>query len=239
MVSDNRHVLLSGLLNEHDPGVLCVCESKLGSTISDSAVLPQDFGFDIVSRKDNKLGAGGVLIAVEKTLVASPVNNLETDCDLVWARIELDNSKPLFIGSFCRTPSKDDQEVINQLLESVSKLTCKNTALPNIIFNGEFNTPDISWENASVRPNNNCSMQINNAMLDFVSANFLTQLTDKPTLKDNILDLTLKTNLVIISSLEIHPGMRDHCAVSYDLDLSVKRQKKTDKYVYQYKKGEY
>ena len=30
--------------------------------------------------------------------------------------------------------------------------------------------------------------------------------------------------------------MSEHCAVSYDVDLSVKRQKKPDRYVYQYKK---
>ena len=198
LVSDNRHALLSDLLNEHDPDVLCVCESKLDPNINDSAVLPQDSGFKIVSRKDNKLGAGGVLIAVKNTLVASPMKDLETDCELVRAHIEIYNSKPLFLGSFYRTPSKDDPEVNNQLHESISKLTCKDTVLPSIILNGDFNTPDISWENSSVRPNPNYSMQLNNAMLDFVSANFLTQLTDQTTRKDNILDPTLTTNADII-----------------------------------------
>ena len=37
-------------------------------------------------------------------------------------------------------------------------------------------------------------MQLNNTMLDFVSTNFLTQLIDKPTRKDEILDITLTTN---------------------------------------------
>ena len=90
----------------------------------------------------------------------------------------------------------------------------------------------------SVRSNPNYSMQLNNAMLDFVSANVLTQLTDKPTRKENILDLILTTNPDIISNLEIHPGMSDHCAVTCDVNLSVKRQKKPDCYVYQYKKGD-
>ena len=68
LVSDNKQALLSGLLKEHDPDGLCVCESKLDHTISDSVVLPQDSGYDIVSRKDNKLGSGGVLIAVKTPL---------------------------------------------------------------------------------------------------------------------------------------------------------------------------
>jgi hypothetical protein len=47
-------------------------------------------------------------------------------------------------------------------------------------------------------------------MLDFVNANFLTQLINTPTRNDNILDLVLSTNPDIIYDLEIHPGMSDH-----------------------------
>jgi hypothetical protein len=53
---------------------------------------------------------------------------------------------------------------------------------------------------------------------------------------DNILDLVLSTNPDIIYDLEIHPGMSDHNAITYQVNLSVKRQKKPDRYVYQYKK---
>ncbi|MEW8547660.1 MAG: reverse transcriptase family protein [Candidatus Thiodiazotropha sp.] len=184
------------------------------------------------------MGAGGVLIAVKNTLVASPVSDLDTDCEVTWIRVELSNSKPLFIGSFYRTPSSDDPEVINKLHESVSKLTCKDTALPNIILNGDFNTPDIIWENSSIRTNPNYSMSLNNSMLDFVSANFLTQMTNVPTRNDNILDLTLTTNPDLISDIEAHPGMSDHYAVTYKVNLTVKRQKKPDCYIFQYRKSD-
>ena len=75
-------------------------------------------------------------------------------------------------------------------------------------------------------------------MLDFVNANYLTQMTDKPIRNDNVLDLTLSTNPDLISDLEIQPGMIDHCAVTYNVNLAVKRQKKPDRYVYQYRKGD-
>ena len=74
------------------------------------------------------------------------------------------------------------------------------------------------------------------AMLDFVNANYLTQMTDKLTRNDNILDLALTNNPDLISDLEIQPGMSDHCAVTYNVYLAVKRQKKPDRYVYQYRK---
>ena len=69
-------------------------------TIIDSAVLPQNSGFEIVIWKDNRLGAGGVLIAVKNTFIASPVADLDTDCAITWSCIKMANSKPLFIGSF-------------------------------------------------------------------------------------------------------------------------------------------
>ena len=89
-----------------------------------------------------------------------------------------------------------------------------------------------------VRPNPNYSMTLNNTMLDFISANFLTQMTDKPTRNDNTLDLTLTTNPDLIEDLDTHPGMSDHCAVTYRVNVTVKRHKKPDRYVFQYRKGD-
>ena len=83
LVSDNKHALLSTLLKEHNPDILCVCESKLDNTIGDSAIFPSDSGYEIINRKDNKFGAGGVLIAVKNTILASPVNDLDTGCEIV------------------------------------------------------------------------------------------------------------------------------------------------------------
>ena len=99
-------------------------------------------------------------------------------------------------------------------------------------------------------------------MIDFVNANYLSQLTDQPTRHDNILDLTLTTNPDIISgmeilpgtcmsdhctvlfdtnpdiisAMEILPGISDHCTVLFDVNVTAKRQRKPDRYVYQYKK---
>ena len=84
------------------------------------------------------------------------------------------NHYNVYIGSFYRTPSTDDSDVISKLHESISKLTCKDTVLPNIILTGDcnvHNVPDINWDNMSVsiRNNPNCSLQLNNTMIDFVN----------------------------------------------------------------------
>ena len=81
-------------------------------------------------------------------------------------------------------------------------------------------------------------MALNNTMLNFVSANFLTKMTDRPTRNNNFLDLTLTTNPDLITDLDIHPGISDHNAVTYRVNLSVKQRKKPDRYVFQYRKGD-
>ena len=93
-----------------------------------TAILPENSGYEIVNRKDNKFGAGGVLIALRSDLIVTPLKELDTSCEVGWIKLEINKSKPLYIGCFYRTPSKDD---INKLHESISKLTCKDTVLPN------------------------------------------------------------------------------------------------------------
>ncbi|KAL3867447.1 hypothetical protein ACJMK2_044649, partial [Sinanodonta woodiana] len=202
LVSDNKYAALCEILKNHNPDILTVCETKLDNTISDSAVLPQDSGYEIVVRKDNKQGAGGVLIAVRNTLIASPVNDINTNCEIAWIRVEVKGRKPLYIASFYISPSNDDPEVINKLHESVAKLTCRNdNALENIIINGYFNTPDIIWDVMTVRSNPNYPLKLNNTMIDFVNANFLTQLVDKPTRFNNMLDLVLTRTHILCPTL--------------------------------------
>ena len=43
------------------------------------------------------LGAGGVLIAAKNIILTSPVNDLDTGCEIVWERIEIANKKKLCI----------------------------------------------------------------------------------------------------------------------------------------------
>lgn len=48
--SDKKHARLGSILKEHNPDVLCACETKLDSSISNSAIVPPDAGYDIVNR---------------------------------------------------------------------------------------------------------------------------------------------------------------------------------------------
>ena len=45
-----------------------------------TAILPENSGYEIVNIKDNKLGAGGVLIALRSDLITTPLKELDTSC---------------------------------------------------------------------------------------------------------------------------------------------------------------
>ena len=63
-------------------------------------------------------------------------------------------------------------------------------------------------------------------------------MTNKPTRNDNILDLMVTTKLDLILDLETYLGMSDHNAVTYNVNVTAKWQKKPDRYIYQYRKGD-
>ena len=142
LILDNRYALLSNLLNYHDQEVLCLCETNIDPSISNSATFPPDSVYSLVNRKDHKLGSGGILIAVKDTILALLVTDLDSECEIVWIRVEIAKGKPLFVGLLLQRTLKRRPmaEVLNNLHESVSKLTSSDTVLPNMILNGDFNT---------------------------------------------------------------------------------------------------
>ena len=63
-----------------------------------------------------------------------------------------------------------------------------------------------------------------------MNANLLTQMTDKPTRYDNLLDPTLTTNSDLIMDLKTHPGINDHSAITYNMNLTVKESQLIEKH---------
>jgi hypothetical protein len=62
-------------------------------------------------------------------------------------------------------------------------------------------------------------------------------MTDEPTRNDNILDLVMTTNQDLVNDLQIEPGMSDHEIVIANINIGAQRQRRPERTVYQYKKG--
>ena len=57
----------------------------------------------------------------------------------------------------------------------------QHRSLPNMLLVGDFNLPDILWENSSLRPNLVYSSGLSYQMMDVVNDNYLTQMVTEPT----------------------------------------------------------
>ena len=105
--------------------------------------LPEDLGY-CVYRSDRKKGSdlhGGVLICVTKWLISDPVPELETDCEILWVKINLVSVNSLLVGAFHRPHMHDDKAIV-QLNLSLQGLNRSNAT---VWLAGDFNAPHIDY----------------------------------------------------------------------------------------------
>ena len=93
---------------------------------------------------------------------------------------------------------------------------------PELYIAGDFNLPFVDWSSKSMKPNTSKSASDTNsglAFMEFISSNFLEQLVDEPTRKDqNILDLILSNNIDLIHGLSVSKTEKsDHDIVTCTL----------------------
>ena len=69
--------------------------------------------------------------------VACKVDALETNCEAIWAKLEVTGSKPLYIASYYRPPDTNTFN-IQQLDEALRKIPQPKETLPNVILTGVY-----------------------------------------------------------------------------------------------------
>ena len=110
------------------------------------------------------------------------------------------------------------------LQTSLNSITNQTNELSNIILTGDFNFPSISWCNGSGQLSlypPTYGSELNNLFLDVVNDVGLEQFAPSPTRRESILDLVFYT-YSNISDLSIIPGMFDHEAVVFCVDMESK-----------------
>ena len=115
---------LAHLLHYTDADGVMMCETKLCDGISDSEFLPNNY--QKVNRKDRTIHGGSVMIATKKDLLAEEVNIPEAKGEVIFSKITLANSHPLYIGCFYKNDGSEENY----------------EALENAI---DFNAPGIDW----------------------------------------------------------------------------------------------
>ena len=87
------------------------------------------------------------MIAAKKDLLAEEVNIPEAKGEVIFSKITLANSHPLYIGCFYnKNGSQENYEALENAIDHISNMT-RNNPNAGIMIGGDFNAPGIDWDN--------------------------------------------------------------------------------------------
>ena len=154
--------------------------------------------------------------------------DLETNCEILWAKVQISASKSLTLRCFYR-PLDSKISTSEELVKSLD-LMPKNSN-QTIVLGGDFNLPGIDWDNGVVNPKAANKSQCE-LLLSSLDRHALAQIH-----KENILDLLITNKPGLIKSSHSVPGISDHCAVVTELDIDPPYRRTKPRLVRQFKKA--
>ena len=94
-------------------------------------------------------------------------------------------------------------------------LECSEANKQKIILVGDFNCPDINWEQQTAT---GPDREIQQELADLMSFHNLTQVHNQPTREGNLLDLVFVSNHSLVKSSTNVPGISDHNIIITDME---------------------
>ena len=190
---------------------ICLCETFLHEGILDSEV--QIPGFIIVRSDRVSRPGGGVCLYLRKNLIYKICLKYSNSvCDLLIVKIL---SPDLIIILVYRPPSSplsDFDDIITKTREFILSLPAP---LPNIILLGDFNMPEVIWDNPHAY---NPSSEL---LIDLATLLLLNQQVSTPTRKSNVLDLIFCSDELIKSVDVSECSFSDHCLIKTETYIPV------------------
>ena len=207
---------LKATIHYSNPDITFLVETKLDKNYQTYSFLPPNY---VAIRKDRNAHGGGVLVAFRDDITAESLDNLNSKCEIVWTKIHFARNKSTLFTSYYRPPG-DHLDSIEALQASLSKLYRSQKSTPNVLIAGDFNLPDIDWDSQLTTKTRTASKL--NKLLEIISEFGLQNMVNDPTRIEsgNILDLIITSNPSIITNTHTTPGMSDHEAVTFEVNLN-------------------
>ena len=98
------------MLDSIKPDIIFGTETWIDNNIKDSQIFTPEYN---IYRNDRNLNGGGVLLAVRDNLISSPVPELQTDCEIIWCKLELVGYKAIYLTSYYN-PKTSNEESYSQ-----------------------------------------------------------------------------------------------------------------------------
>ena len=109
---------LKATMHYSNPDIIFLLETKLDSNYQSYSFLPPNY---VAIRKDRNAHGGGVLVAFRDYMTAESLDNLNSNCEIVWTKILFARNKSIFFASYYRRPS-DHLTSLEALQASLIKL---------------------------------------------------------------------------------------------------------------------
>lgn len=159
----------------------------------------------------------GVLIAVKSDYNSETVHDLESNCEVAWAKFNLKGNGTVYIGSYYRRHVCDGEG-----LEQFETSLCRTSRIRNasVIIGGDFNLPGWDWRSTTLKSNATYP-NLHQQFLDIINNNGFAQIVEDSTRLDNTLDLILTNSPSKVRQTDTLPGISDHDIVYSNLTLGL------------------
>ena len=177
-------------------------DMELNTDIASGEIFPDYYN---IFRKDMLDGYGGVFQATKKDLIITQRSDFDTDWEISWTQCQLANrkAKSILFGSFYH-PNVYDIKILYEFDKSLFALGDK-LLRHNVIVAGDFNAPNINWENHQVSGN----VSTSELLLEIIDKHDLHQLVWE--LGDNFKPISPQTLFYLI--IEILSAVLKSCLV--------------------------
>ena len=155
-------------------------------------------------RADRTLGRknGGVITYIKATEAVDAEQLIgKSNSYVEYQLIHMKKRNIVIINVYC-SPDCPTEKFISPLSELRTKLIEIGNPMPNIIFTGDLNFPIIDWQIETADGETHKNQVQANAFLQFSQEQCLQQYIEKPTRKNNIVDV-FQENQLELSGLEL------------------------------------
>ena len=194
------------MVHQYHPDFIVGTESWLTADILNNEIFPHGYN---IYRKDRPDGYGGVFFACRDNILCRQLS-LNTTCEIVACKLNVDNFAPLIILSIYRPPYRDI-EYMQNLCDLVEEIITEHFDC-TIWITGDLNLPDIDWNTHSI-VGSNYPVGLSSLFLDLLNYSGCVQLNNVPTRANNILDIFATNKPSLISHCCVVPGVSDHEAL--------------------------
>ena len=228
----SKQGLVKNLIESTKPAIVIGTETWLDPTVTDNQIFPPNYK---LYRKDRNMQGGGVLIAIFNDILSTPVPELQTDCEIVWAKISLVGRKDMYIASYYN-PKTSNEGSLDELGLSLERANTMKNAF--IVVGGDFNLPGWNWKTRTLKPDSTYMYQKNHYKFgDMLDDKDLMQLVEEPTRGPNTLDLVVTNNPSHFTRTQVIPGVSDHDIVFSEIDTKPLSRKQKPRQIPLYRKA--